>query len=75
MSASNKNVPLALMAFAALSAFLILMKSIQGDSVLRIVLAAGGFVGFSGLYVAVLLAKAGKPPVEAVTSLGVTPLA
>ena len=57
MSASNKNVPLALMAFAALSAFLILMKSIQGDSVLRIVLAAGGFVGFSGLYVAVLLAK------------------
>jgi hypothetical protein len=29
----------------------------QGDSVLRIVLAGGGFLGFAGLYLALLVAN------------------
>lgn len=58
MSAPKKNYSLALtlMFFAMMASFLILVTAIKGDSVLRIVLAAGGFLVFCGLYVAVLVA-------------------
>jgi hypothetical protein len=48
--------------FIALAvSFAILLTAVKGDSVLRIVLAAGGFVGFLGLYVGVLVASKRAP--------------
>ena len=59
MSTSKKNYSLALMlmSFAMLASFLILVNALKGDSALRIALATGGFLGFAGLYVAVLVSR------------------
>jgi hypothetical protein len=37
--------------------FLVLMTALKGDNMLRIGLAAGGFLGFASLYVALLVAR------------------
>jgi hypothetical protein len=46
-----------LISFALLASFLVLVTAFKGDSVLRIALAAGGFLGFGGLYVALLVSR------------------
>jgi hypothetical protein len=61
MNASKKNHMLVAMSGLPLASFLILMTAIKGDSVLRIVLASVGFVGFVGLYVALLVASKRTP--------------
>ena len=55
MSAAKKrSFLLMFMAAAMLISFFILVTAINGDSTLRIILAAGGLVCFGGLYLGVL---------------------
>ena len=64
MTASKKNVPLALISLAVLASCAILVTALKGDSMLRIALAAGGFVGFGGLLVALLVAGRRTPSIK-----------
>jgi hypothetical protein len=58
MSVSKENGMLMLMSAAVLVSFLILLSSLKGDrNMVRIILAGVGFVGFSCLYAAMLVAK------------------
>ena len=61
MIASKFKVPLVLNFAALFASFLVLMAAVKGDSVLRIVLASVGVVGFGGLYVALLVASKRTP--------------
>ena len=61
MNAAKKSFLLVYMSAAMLASFLILVKAFDGDSTLRIVLAAGGFVVFVGMYVALLVASKRTP--------------
>ena len=63
MSNSKKNfvVVSMLMSAALLVTFLIFVAALKGDSVLRMVLAGGGFLGFAGLYLALLIANKRTP--------------
>lgn len=53
----NYSLALMLASFAMLVSFLVLTTAFNGESLLRIVLAAVGFLGFGGLFVAVLAAR------------------
>ena len=58
MSVSKESVALMLTSAVLLVSFLILMTTLKGDrNMMRIILAGVGFVGFGGLYVAMLIAK------------------
>lgn len=63
MDTAKKNYGLAfLLMFAAmLASFLVFMAAIKGDNMLRIGLAAGGFLIFCGLYLAMLVARKRAP--------------
>ena len=57
MTAKKQNVMLVVMSGALLVTYLVLVKALASDNTLRIILAAGGFLGFCGLYAALLVAK------------------
>ncbi len=61
MSASKTNYLLMVMSAALLVSFFILLAAFKGDSVLRIVLAAGGVAVFGGFCVALLVAGKRTP--------------
>jgi hypothetical protein len=61
MNDSKKTVIFMLMSAALLATFVIFVAALKGDSTLRIVLAAGGFLGFAGLYAALLVASKRTP--------------
>lgn len=63
MSDSKKKfmVVSMLMSLAMLACFLVLVTALKGDNMLQKVLAGGGFVGFAGLYVALLVSNKRTP--------------
>ena len=63
MTVSKKNFVIVslMMSAATLTSFLILVTALKGDSVLRMVLAGVGFLGFCGLYFALLVARKRTP--------------
>jgi len=61
MNTSKKTVIFMLMSAVLLASFLVFVAALKGDSTLRIVLASGGFLGFAGLYAALLVANKRTP--------------